>query len=182
MSRIGNNSIPLIDGVTVKLEGQRIVAKGQKGTLYSILPVGIELKEMGSVIQLHRKENTPKIKALHGTARMLLHNNIVGVSRGWEKKLELLGVGYRAQLKGETLVFSLGFSHEVVYSLPKGVEAQVVDQTKITLNCIDKQKLGQVASEIRNLKPPEPYKGKGIRYFGEKVRRKAGKSGKAGKK
>ena len=182
MSRIGNNPVSLIDGVSVKVDQNLIITKGPKGQLDSVLPEGIQLKEENSKILISRTNDNPKVRALHGTTRMLLQNNIIGVSKGWEKKLELLGVGYRAQLKGSNLVFSLGFSHEVVYPLPKGVEAQVVDQTKLTLNCIDKQKLGQISSEIRNLKPPEPYKGKGIRYQNEKVRRKAGKSGKAGKK
>ncbi|MCB1175608.1 MAG: 50S ribosomal protein L6, partial [Leptospiraceae bacterium] len=117
-------------------------------------------------------------RAMHGTARALLHNCVVGVSTGWKRRLELVGVGYRAQLKGKELVLSLGYSHDIHYPLPEAVKATVTDQTKIDLESIDKQKLGQVASEIRNLRPPEPYKGKGVKYEGERIRRKAGKAGK----
>ena len=127
---------------------------------------------------MKRKGDEPRLRALHGTTQVLLKNNVQGVSQGWERSLELIGVGYRAQLKGKDLVLSLGYSHEIHYPLPQGVEAKVTDQTKINLSCIDKQKLGQAASEIRNLRPPEPYKGKGVRYAGEHIIRKAGKSGK----
>ena len=179
MSRIGNNPIKLPDGVSVQIEGgSQILTKGPKGELRSALPENIELKELESIIHLKRKGDEPRLRALHGTTQVLLKNNVHGVSQGWEKSLELVGVGYRAQLKVKDLVLSLGYSHEIHYPLPQGVDAKITDQTKINLSCIDKQKLGQVASEIRSLRPPEPYKGKGVRYAGEHIIRKAGKSGK----
>ena len=178
MSRIGNIPIKLPDGVSLKVDGKGLLAKGPKGELRSLLPEGIELKEEASIVHLTRKNDEPQIRALHGTTQVLLKNNIHGVSQGWDRSLELMGVGYRAQLKGKELVLSLGYSHEIRYPLPEGVDAKVTDQTKIALSCIDKQKLGQVASEIRNLRPPEPYKGKGIRYTGEHIIRKSSKSGK----
>ena len=179
MSRIGNSPIKIPDGVSVRVEGKgQILTKGPKGELCSLLPENIELKEQDSTIRLTRKGDEPPLRALHGTAQVLLKNNVHGVSQGWEKSLELVGVGYRAQLKGKDLVLSLGYSHEIHYPLPEGVEAKIKDQTKISLSCIDKQRLGQAASEIRSLRPPEPYKGKGVRYVGEHIIRKAGKSGK----
>lgn len=180
MSRIGNSPIKLPEGVSVQIEGQdSILTKGPKGELRSSLPKNIELKkEEGSTIRLTRRGDEAPLRALHGTAQVLLKNNVHGVSQGWERSLELIGVGYRAQLKGKELVLSLGYSHEIHYPLPEGVEAKIRDQTKISLSCIDKQKLGQVASEVRSLRPPEPYKGKGVRYTGEHIIRKEGKSGK----
>ena len=179
MSRIGNSPIKLPEGVSIRLEGKnRVIAKGPKGELSSFIPEGIELKEEDSTIYLTRKKNEASLRALHGTTQVILKNNIHGVSQSWEKFLELIGVGYRAQLKGKELVLSLGYSHEIRYPLPEDVEAKITDQTKIALSCINKQTLGQVASEIRSLRPPEPYKGKGVRYTGEHIIRKAGKSGK----
>ena len=179
MSRIGNSPIKLPDGVTIRLEGKdQIHIKGPKGELCSSLPENITLKEEGSIVRLTRKGDEPRLRALHGTAQVLLRNNVYGVSQGWEKSLELVGVGYRAQLKGKDLVLSLGYSHEIHYPLPEGIEVKIKDQTKISLSCIDKHKLGQAASDIRSLRPPEPYKGKGVRYAGEHIIRKAGKSGK----
>jgi large subunit ribosomal protein L6 len=162
--------------------GETIKVKGPLGELTSPIPKGITLAQEGAMVTITRVEDHPKLRQMHGTVRALLANCIVGVSKGWQRRLELLGVGYRAQLKGEELVFSLGYSHEVRYPLPKGVKAQVTDQTKLDLSSIDRQKLGQVSAEIRSLRPPEPYKGKGVRYSDETVRRKAGKAGKAGKK
>lgn len=178
MSRVGKAAIKLPAGVELKVEEHEISVKGPKGQLKSILPEGISLDQEDGSIQLKRAEDTRSLRERHGLARALLNNNVIGVSDGWTRKLELVGVGYRAQLKGEELVLSLGYSHEVRYKLPSSVKAVVPDQTKIELTSIDKQALGQVASEIRSLRPPEPYKGKGIRYAGENIRRKAGKSGK----
>ncbi len=178
MSRIGNSPIQLPEGVSVQVEGAQVSTKGPKGQLFSPLPEGIELKVENSVLQLVRKVDSSQFRSLHGTVRALLSNNIQGVSKGWEIGLDLIGVGYRAQLKGKDLVLSLGYSHEIKYTLLDSVSAQITDQTKITLSSIDKQALGQVAAEVRALRPPEPYKGKGVRYRDEIVRRKAGKAAK----
>ena len=158
-----------------------MLTKGPKGQISSPLPEGIELKQEGNVLNLLRQNKESELKAIHGTARMLLYNNIVGVSKGWSKNLELVGVGYRVQLKAKTLIFSLGYSHDINFPLPENVEVKITDQTKLNLNCIDKQKLGQIASQIRSLRPPEPYKGKGVRYVDERIIRKSGKSAKAAK-
>lgn len=183
MSRIGNAPIKLPNGVEVKEAEQSLKVKGPLGELTSVLPEGIKI-ETGDdgLLRVQRSDDYKKQRERHGLTRALLNNCITGVSQGWVKKLELVGVGFRAQLKGKELVLSLGFSHEVKYNLPEGVDAAVTDQVRIELKSIDKQKIGQVAAEIRSLKPPEPYKGKGIRYAGENIRRKAGKAGKAGKK
>ncbi len=182
MSRVGNAPIKLPSGVSFKVEGNEIAVKGPKGEMKSPLPAGISIEEDGGLVQLKRKDDSRTQKANHGMARALLNNNVLGVSTGWKKNLELVGVGYRAQLKGKELVFSLGYSHEVRYGLPEGIKAQVTDQTRIELESIDRQRVGQVAAEIRALRPPEPYKGKGVKYADEQIRRKAGKAGKAGKK
>ncbi len=176
MSRIGKSPIKIPEGVSVQAKDDFIFVKGPKGELQSILPNNIKLEEKDAIIRLERTGNEPSVRSLHGTAQVLLKNNIHGVSQGWEKILELIGVGYRVQIKEKTLVFSLGYSHDLHYLLPNEIEAIVKDQTKITLKSIDKQKLGQTASEIRNLRPPEPYKGKGVRYADEHIVRKAGKS------
>lgn len=182
MSRVGKASIQVPKGVTINAQDGEVLVKGPLGEMRSPLPPGISLGEEEGFVMLKRADEERKTRALHGTARALLFNCVHGVSQGWQKRLELVGVGYRAQLKGKELVFSLGYSHEVRYPLPQGVEAQVTDQTKLDLKSMDKQKLGQVASEIRALRPPEPYKGKGIKYADERIRRKAGKAGKGGKK
>lgn len=182
MSRVGKASIQLPKGVVLSAAGVAIKVKGPLGELESPLPVGISMAEEGGVVALKRSDESREQRALHGMARALLNNCVRGVSQGWDRRLELTGVGYRVQLKGTELVFSLGYSHEVRYQLPPGIKAEVTDQTKLGLSGIDRQKIGQVAAEIRALRPPEPYKGKGIRYAGEEVRRKAGKAGKAGKK
>tara|TARA_Y100001937_G_scaffold122491_2_gene183722 strand:+ start:76295 stop:76843 length:549 start_codon:yes stop_codon:yes gene_type:complete len=182
MSRVGKAPIKLPSGVEVNVQGETINVKGPKGALNSPLPEGISLSVEDGVVSLTRADESKKQRERHGLARALLQNCVTGVSTGWTRNLELVGVGYRVQLKGKELVLSLGFSHEVKYPLPEGVEAQVTDQTRLALSGIDRQKLGQVASEIRSFRPPEPYKGKGVRYAGEQIRRKAGKAGKAGKK
>ncbi len=183
MSRIGKNPIDLPDGVSVRVEGARVLAKGSKGELSSPLPKGIELSEEDSRVRLVCDgNNSTDLGAMYGTVRALLANNIRGVSQGWDITLELVGVGYRAQVKGQNLSLSLGYSHNIHYSLADGIVATVKDQTKINLSSIDKQKLGQAAAEIRSMRPPEPYKGKGVRYSDEHIIRKAGKSAKAAKK
>lgn len=178
MSRVGKAPIAIPAGVEINVAGEVVKVKGPLGELSTPLPKGIKLETEDGKVQLNLEDTSGNLSAMYGTCRALLANGIEGVSKGWSKRLELLGVGYRAQLKGSELIFSLGYSHEVKYPVPAEVKAQVTDQTKIDLNSIDKQKLGQVAAEIRSLRPPEPYKGKGVRYSDEQVRRKAGKSGK----
>ncbi len=182
MSRVGNASIAVPNGVELKAANGEIVVKGAQGQLSAPLPEGITFEENDGRVFIKRADDSRKLRALHGTTRALLANCIEGVSKGWSRRMELVGVGYRAQLKGNELVLSLGYSHEVRYPLPDAVKATVTDQTKVELTSIDKQKLGQVASELRALRPPEPYKGKGVKYADEHIRRKAGKAGKAGKK
>ncbi len=181
MSRIGNAPIQLPQGVDVEASGQKLKVKGPLGTLESPLPTGISLAKEAGVVRLKRANDEMATKQKHGMARAILMNSVIGVSKGWEKKLELVGVGYRAQMKGQDLSFSLGYSHEVRYQVPQGIKVQVTDQVRIDIQGIDRQKVGQIASEIRSLRPPEPYKGKGIKYANENIRRKAGKTGKAGK-
>ncbi len=182
MSRIGRAPIKVPAGVDLKVEDRNIRVKGPKGEILSPLPEGITLKVDNGTALLERADDERRSKEQHGLARALLNNNIIGVKDGWKRNLELIGVGYRVQLKGSELVLSLGYSHEIRYSLPKGISATVPDLTKIELTGIDRQLLGQVASEIRSYRPPEPYKGKGVKYSNEVIRRKAGKAGKAGKK
>lgn len=181
MSRIGNAPIKLPQGVDIEAAGDRIKVKGPLGTIESPLPMGIKVSKDAGIVKLSRENDEMALRQKHGMARAILNNCVQGVSKGWEKKLELVGVGFRAQQKGQEITFSLGFSHEVKYLVPKEIKVQVTDQVRIDLSGTDRQTVGQVAAEIRSLKPPEPYKGKGIKYAGENIRRKAGKTGKAGK-
>ena len=179
MSRVGKAPISIPSGVDVKVEGVEILVKGPKGQLKSPLPDGIQFENQDGTIVLKRKDDSRYLRERHGMTRALLNNCVLGVSTGWQKNLDLVGVGYRVQLKGKELVFLLGYSHDIHYKVPEGITVQVTDQTKIEVSGIDRQKVGQVASEIRSLRPPEPYKGKGIKYRDEEIRRKAGKAGKA---
>ncbi len=178
MSRIGSKGIPVPSGVTVEVTGGVVRVKGPKGELtYRLLPeVGAEMD--GAMVRVKRVIENVDSKARHGLARSLISNMIMGVDRGHERQLEIVGVGYRAQMKGNVLVLSLGFSHPVDYPLPAGIEVVQDEKNKnlITIKGIDKQLVGQVAADLRGLRPPEPYKGKGIRYTDEIVRRKPGKS------
>ena len=175
MSRIGNQPITVPGGVEVKILDGQVTVKGAKGELSSPLFEGITIKQEGDQLTLACADlNNKKMKANYGLARALLANNVQGVSKGFEKVLELKGVGYRAQAQGRTLNLSLGFSHPVVYQIPEGVEVKV-EQSRIILSGHDKQKVGQAAAEIRAFRPPEPYKGKGVRYLGEYIAMKEGK-------
>ncbi|PJZ69136.1 50S ribosomal protein L6 [Leptospira perolatii] len=178
MSRIGKAEIKLPDKVEVKLENDKIRVKGPLGELQTPIFQGIALKSENGVVKLERSSEEKDTIALHGLTRALLLNCVRGVTQGWEKNLEINGVGYRAQKRGEDLVMNLGFSHEVVYKSPKGIKIDVNEQVKIKIFGIDKQLVGQVAADIRSKKPPEPYKGKGIKYTEEFIKRKAGKTGK----
>jgi large subunit ribosomal protein L6 len=177
MSRIGKLPIEIPSGVTITVDPDTITVNGTKGTLTQFTLPGIQVKQEDKQLIVTRENDEPKNRAKHGLMRALLNNMVQGVSTGFSKQLELNGVGYRVALAGNGLKFNLGFSHEVNYALPTGITA-TVEQNVITITGIDKQQVGQVAAEIRALKKPEPYKGKGIKYVGERIIRKSGKSGK----
>jgi large subunit ribosomal protein L6 len=175
MSRIGKKAIPTPAGVAVTIEGQTLTVKGPKGQLSWTLPEEIELRHEGAELLVSKRVETTRAQAMWGLSRTLVSNMVVGVSAGYEEALELVGVGYRAQMKGEALSLQLGFSHEVDLPPPEGIAFAVPKQTEIRISGIDKQAVGEIAARIRRIRPPEPYKGKGVRYLGEKVRRKEGK-------
>ncbi len=177
MSRVGNKPIEVPSGVEVKTDGHRITAKGPKGELQWALPSNVALETGDGVIQVKAAQETPRIRSLAGTSRAVINNMVIGVSTGYERKLEINGIGYRAQVKGNTLNLSLGFSHPVDFDVPDGITIETPSQTEILIKGIDKQKVGQVAANIRKFRPPEPYKGKGVRYANEHVRRKEAKKG-----
>ena len=177
MSRIGKSPITVPQGVKIALKNGRVQVQGPKGSLAQALPAGITCKLDGDQLLLERRDDSKPQKALHGLMRSLVANAVHGSSSGFTKSLSIEGIGYRAELSGKTLTLSLGFSHPVVYSVPKDITIAVEKQTRISIAGVDKQQVGQVAAEIRALRPPEPYKGKGIRYVGENVRRKVGKTG-----
>ena len=179
MSRIGRMPIALPAGVTVDIaENNKVTVKGPMGTLERVLPAEMEIKLDGTTVTVSRPNDLKKMKSLHGLTRTLIHNMVVGVTEGYEKKLEVNGVGYRAQKNGKTLVLSLGYSHPVEMTDPEGIEVAVDGQNLIIVKGIDKEKVGQYAAEIRSKREPEPYKGKGIKYVDEVIRRKVGKTGK----
>ena len=178
MSRIGRLPIDIPAGVEVKIEeGNKVTVKGPKGTLEKCLPVEMTIKQEDNRVVVTRPNDLKKMKSLHGLTRSLIANMITGVSEGYEKKLEINGVGYRAQKKGKEITFNLGFSHPVVMTDPEGIETEMDGQNIIIVKGIDKEKVGQYAAEIRELRKPEPYKGKGIKYADEVIRRKVGKTG-----
>lgn len=179
MSRIGKKPVDIPEGVSVTNAQGALSVKGPKGELSWNCPEKISMKQEGNRIFLERADDEKHSKALHGLARSLLSNMVVGVSKGYTKELEIVGVGYKAQVQGDRLNLALGFSHPVEFLLPAGVSAKVDQkQTRITLEGIDKQRIGQAAADIRALRKPDSYKGKGIRYAGEKLKLKAGKAGK----
>jgi len=180
MSRIGRLPIPVPTGVNVEIKGKEIVVSGTKGKLALTLPDVLDIKKEENHLIVSRKKEDGSVKALHGLFRSLIANMIKGVTDGFEETLELSGVGYRASLEGKKLTLSVGFSHPVEIDPPAGISFQVEAQTKVKVSGIDKQMVGQVAADIRAVRKVEPYKGKGIKYAGEKVRRKAGKAAKSG--
>lgn len=182
MSRVGSAPITIPNNVTVSIEGSNIKAKGPLGELYleSLPQVKVETNE--TQITVKRKKDDKISRSFHGLTRSLLANMITGVEKGWQKRLELVGVGFRAQTTGDKLILNVGYSHPVEIEAVEGIKFAVEDNTKIVVSGIDKNLVGQVAASIRKVRPPEPYQGKGIRYSGEYVRRKAGKAGKAGAK
>ena len=177
MSRVGKLPIQIPSGVTITVDPDFVTVAGPKGTLKQFTMPGVTVAVDGDHVVVTRANDEPKIRAKHGLMRALVNNMVAGVSTGFSKKLEINGVGYRVALQGADLKFNLGFSHDVMYKLPAGVTA-TVEQNKVTVTGIDKQQVGQIAAEIRALKKPEPYKGKGIKYEGERIIRKSGKSGK----
>jgi large subunit ribosomal protein L6 len=180
MSRIGRKALPVPKGVTLDIKAETISAKGPKGTLSIRRHEAIEVKQDGGELVFERKSEDKPVKAAHGLMRALTANLITGVTQGFERKLEINGVGYRAEVKGGTIVLTLGFSHPVDYKLPEGVTAKV-DKNLVILSGIDKQLLGAAAAKIRSFRPPEPYKGKGVKYLEETILRKAGKAAGKGK-
>ena len=176
MSRIGKKAVAIPQGVTVTLDGQTVAVKGPKGQLSWTLPEEIEVRQEGGELLLtKRREDDTRAQAMWGLSRTLVNNMVVGVTQGYERSLELVGVGYRAQMKGQTLSMQLGYSHDVDVKPPEGISFATPKQTEIRISGIDKQAVGELAARIRRMRPPEPYKGKGVRYAGEKVRRKEGK-------
>jgi large subunit ribosomal protein L6 len=182
MSRIGKLPISIPQGVKVSLTGDLLKVEGPKGSLTQRISPKVGISVSDGKIVFSRPTETRESRMFQGLMRSLVANMVTGVAQGFERRLEITGVGYRAEVQGDTLVMSLGFSHPVKYPLPKGVKAEVDKMTSIILRGADMQVLGQAAANIRGLKPPEPYKGKGIKYQAERVRRKAGKAGKAGGK
>lgn len=177
MSRIGNKPIEIPAEVTVTLGENVVTVKGPKGELTKSIHPEMDVKIDGNILEVSRPSEGKEHRSLHGTTRSVINNMIEGVSKGYEKSLELVGVGYRAQKQGSKLILSLGFSHPVEFEPEAGIEVEVPENTKIIVKGIDKERVGELAANIRAVRPPEPYKGKGVRYVGEHVRRKEGKTG-----
>jgi large subunit ribosomal protein L6 len=179
MSRIGKLPIPVPSGVDVAVDGHEVTVQGPKGTLTHTLPLTIDVdRNDDGTLAVRRPDDERDNRALHGLTRTLVANMVTGVTEGYEKKLEIVGVGYRVIARGQNLEFALGYSHPILVEAPEGISFAVESPTKFTVQGIDKQQVGEVAANIRKLRKPEPYKGKGIRYAGEYVRRKVGKAGK----
>ncbi len=177
MSRIGKKPIPLPTTVKYTVQGNTVLVEGPKGKLTALLPTGITLeKKDGTLLAVREKE---ELAALHGLTRALVSNAVEGVTKGWTKELDIVGIGYRAELKGKgTVVFTLGFSHPIEFPLPTGIDVAIdPKQTRLTISGIDRQKVGQVAADMRSLRKPDPYKNKGVRYVGERLKKKVGKTG-----
>ena len=178
MSRIGRLPVPIPSGVDVAIDGQAVIVKGPKGTLALTVVEPIAVVKEDGAVRVTRPNDEGKNRALHGLSRTLIHNMVTGVTQGYSKTLEIVGVGYRVQARGKDLEFALGFSHPVVVSPPDGISFRVETPTRFVVEGINKQQVGEVAANIRKLRKPDPYKGKGVRYSGEVIRRKAGKAGK----
>ena len=178
MSRIGKNPIPLPDKVSVEIKGLAVKVKGPKGELSRVLPEGVELAQADNSVTVNPSSTSRRSRERHGLCRTLVANMVEGVSKGFSKKLEIIGVGYRAQVKGKKLVVSAGYSHPVEMDAPDGVTYAVENNTLVTVSGADKELVGNEAAKVRGIRPPEPYKGKGIKYEGERILRKAGKTGK----
>lgn len=178
MSRTGRKPIPIPQGVEVRVEGNLVGVKGPKGALEVSLNQGISAKVADGNFSLDRADDEQQSRAYHGLARALMANAITGVSEGWSKSLDIIGIGYRAEKQDKAVVFNLGYSHPINFEIPQGIDIDVDGKAnRITIHGIDRQRVGQIAAEIRGLRPPEPYKGKGVRYANERIRIKAGKQG-----
>jgi large subunit ribosomal protein L6 len=177
MSRIGRLPVPVAGGVKVEVAGRIVTVKGPKGQLKQELPGGIDAEVADGKILVKRRDDSKPQRALHGLTRALLNNAVVGVTAGFSKELEIQGVGYRAQVAGANVSFTLGYTHAIDFPIPAGIQIAVDKQTRLTVTGIDRQQVGQVAAKIRSLRPPDVYKGKGVRYANEVVRKKAGKTG-----
>ena len=175
MSRVGKKPVPVPTGVTAKVDGQRIAVKGSKGELFFEVPEDISVKFENNAIAVDPRNETKRARALWGTSRARINNLVVGVTQGFEKKLEITGVGYKAAVVGKNLQMSLGYSHDITFPIPAGIAIATPKPTEVTINGIDRQQVGQVAAEIRAFRGPEPYKGKGVKYAGEFIFRKEGK-------
>jgi len=182
MSRIGKQPVNIPQGVKVLVEGATVRAEGPKGKLMQAIPVGLTAKLENDQVLISRSGDDRKVRALHGLARALVANMVTGVKDGFERKLEIVGIGYRAQVQGRVIQLALGYSHPIIFPLPEGVTVEIDRQVSITLRAADKAVLGQTAAKLRALREPDPYKGKGIRYSDEVVRRKVGKKAGAGAK
>ncbi len=182
MSRIGKKAVAVPSGVTANVEGQTVKIKGPKGAMQVVLPDVVVVKLDAGAVKVDPRSETKRARSMWGTSRTLVANLVTGVTKGFEQKLEITGVGYRASVQGKNLQIALGYSHDVVFPIPEGIAITTPKPTEIMIVGIDKQKVGQVAAVIRGFRKPEPYKGKGVRYAGETVRRKAGKAGKIGGK
>lgn len=180
MSKIGKQPVEISEGVAVKIDGQTVAIKGPKGELFRKLEQGVKAKIVDNAVVVSVVSPSKTARQLWGLNRTLISNMVEGVTGGFKKELELVGIGYRAEKKGEDLVLSLGFSHPVEFKSPEDIALEVADKTKITISGIDKQLVGQTAARIRSLRPPEPYKGKGIKYVDEVIKTKPGKAGKVG--
>jgi large subunit ribosomal protein L6 len=178
MSRIGKRPIPIPQKVTIAIDGQHVEVKGPKGELSRTLPSEVELVQEDTALLVNRRNESRLARQQHGLSRTLVANMVEGVSQGFQKRLEIQGVGYRAQVQGRNLVLNVGYSHQVHIEPPEGIQLAVENNTNVIVTGIDKEAVGNIAAQIRAVRPPEPYKGKGIRYAGEMVRRKAGKAGK----
>lgn len=176
MSRIGKQPIEVPPKVTIGIKGQSISVEGPKGKLNLTLPTATSAKVNGNKVEVTRSNDTSDVRALHGLARALINNMVIGVTDGYQKKLEIQGVGFKAAVQGSVVNLSLGYSHPILYPIPSGIKVVVEENTKITIDGCDKEVVGRVAAEIRSFYPPEPYKGKGVRYAGEHVVRKEGKT------
>jgi large subunit ribosomal protein L6 len=175
MSRIGKKPVSIPSGVTANIEGQTVKVKGPKGALQVVLPDDVAVTMDEGAVKVDPRNETKRARAMWGTSRTLVSNLVTGVTKGFEKKLEITGVGFRAALQGKNLQIALGYSHDVIYPIPEGITIAAPKPTEIVVTGIDKQKVGQVAAEIRAFRPPEPYKGKGVKYAGEYIFRKEGK-------
>lgn len=177
MSRIGKKPIAIPKGVTIKAEANSVDVKGPKGQMKQALPPGITAAIEDGTLVTKKSSDAPELNKFHGLARSLVNNAVLGVTEGWKKELDIVGVGYRAEMKGQQIHLALGYSHPVVYDVPKGIDVAIDKQTHITVTGVDRQLVGQVAANLRSLRKPDPYQQKGVRYTGEVLKKKAGKTG-----